>query len=192
MTMARREQKRAARTMPPALEQSWRARVGAVLALCVTLCVWLFLRSGYYVWLVIALPASALLVVMMAATVYERWLLMRAQVSFGRRGIRCLIVHSQSPVWKDRIATEWLPRLAAVAATLDWSQRARWGRTLEVELFHRFCSGERNFNPAVIVFRGFKRPYVYRFFEAFRAAKHGQDRYLRQLEQQMFDSVRSD
>jgi hypothetical protein len=180
-----REQKRAARAAPAPLDKTQRFGCSVVLVLAGAICVSLYLGTGYIVWLVIGAPAGALLLVILANEISERALLLRAQSSLGRRGVRCVVVLSPSPVWRDHIATEWMPSLAPFAVTLDWSQRKHWGRTLPAELFDRFCGRERNFNPAVLVLRGWRRPYVFRFYEAFRAAQHGRPQYLRQLETEM-------
>ena len=44
----------------------------------------------------------------------------------------------------------------------------------------------RNYNPAVLVFRGLRRPAVYRFYYAFQQAKHGRTQYLDALEAELF------
>ena len=43
-----------------------------------------------------------------------------------------------------------------------------------------------NFNPALILLRGLRHPYVYRYYYAFRDAKHGNMEALRRLETHMF------
>ena len=69
---------------------------------------------------------------------------------------------------------------------LNWTKRADWRNSLEVRLFIHFIRSRRNFNPAVLVLRGMKRPMVYRFYYAFRDAKNGRRDYLIELEQEMF------
>ena len=46
-----------------------------------------------------------------------------------------------------------------------------------------------NFNPAVLVLRGLKRPLVYRFYYAFQHAKHGRTDYLERLERDLFEHL---
>jgi hypothetical protein len=145
-------------------------------------------QSGWWVWLLIASPAVSLLVVVVASVIYEIGLLTLAHIIYARRGIRCLIIYSQSPLWRDHIASTWLPTIGPVAAMLDWSSRSTWTGGVAVALFRRFC-GEQDFNPAVIMFRGWRRPYVFRFFRAFREAKHGRPTYLQSLEEQMFRTL---
>jgi hypothetical protein len=188
VTIGTRERKRAARAVPPALETSHRLVAGGILMAFSAGCAALYSLRGWWVWLLIAAPAISLLVALTASVVYELGLLALAQLMFGRGGIRCVVVHSQSPNWRAHIAARWLPRLGSVAVTLDWSSRARWRSGLTVALFHRFC-GPSDFNPAVIVFRGLRRPYVFRFRRAFQEAKRGRRHYVDALEEQMFRAI---
>jgi hypothetical protein len=103
-----------------------------------------------------------------------------------------VLVYSRSPVWESYVASEWLPRFGDVAALLNWSDRSSWGLSVEVSLFKRFCRPGVNFNPAVIVLRGLRRPLVFRFFYAFQEAKHGRREYLARLERQMFAALALD
>jgi hypothetical protein len=189
-TTSGKEGKRAARAAPPPLRANWtRAGCAAALLLFGSVCVALYLWRGWTVWLVVAIPAVALLIILLAVTTYEHILLVLAYLVLQRRGVRCVVIHSQSPIWKDRIQNEWLPRLGPRATTLDWSQRARWRRSIAVALFERFARVDRNFNPAVIVLRGLRQPYVFRFFRAFHEARHGRVSYLQRLEGDLFRTV---
>lgn len=105
------------------------------------------------------------------------------------RGIRCLVIHSDSPTWQDHIRDTWMPRLGGRATSLNWSERNRWPNSLEVRLFRSFIEGRLNFNPAVLVFRGLRRPLVFRFYYAFQQAKYGRAQYLEALEAQVFQAV---
>jgi hypothetical protein len=183
-----RQRKRARRATPPSIESSHRLAAGGILITFSAGCAVLYWQRGWWVWLLIAAPAVSLLIALTATVVYELGLLALAQLVFGRQGIRCVVVHSQSPNWKDHISARWLPRLGNAAVTLDWSRRARWGSGLRVALFHRFC-GPYEFNPAVIVFRGLRRPHVFRFRRAFHEAKRGRRHYVHALEEQMFRAV---
>jgi hypothetical protein len=187
-TTGTRERKRAARAVPPALEPTSRPLALVVLLAFVMFCWLLYWQRGWWVWLLVAIPAASLLIVLTASLLYEIALLVLARLLLSPRGIRCVVVHSQSPLWQDRIAATWLPRLGKAAVTLDWTQRGTWRRTLAVALFHRFC-GQSDFNPAVIVFRGVRRPYVFRFRRAFHEVKRGRLQYVHALEDQMFHAV---
>ena len=76
-----------------------------------------------------------------------------------------------------------------MSESLNWSERARWKRSLAVSVFRHFVFQPFNFNPAVVVFRGFRSPLVYRFYYAFREASHGRHQYLEELEAAMVEAV---
>src|SRR5262245_12895034 len=99
------------------------------------------------------------------------WLLAHVRAAWSRRGVRSLVVHSNSPNCEDRIASEWLPRMGSRAVTLNWSERSQWRSSdLRVRVFRAFA-GQEAFNPGVLVFRGLRAPLVFRFFGAFHQAK---------------------
>src|SRR5439155_17111193 len=104
------------------------------------------------------------------------------------RGVRCLIIHSNSPLWEGHVETHWFPRLGKMADTLNWTERAAWPESLAVRVFRQFCFQSRNFNPAIIVFRDLDDPLVFRFFYAFHEAKDGRPQYLSALEGQAFEA----
>jgi hypothetical protein len=104
-------------------------------------------------------------------------------------GRRVLFVYSNSPIWKDHIEAEVLPRLPSTAAVLNWSQRSEWSRwSLSVWLF-RFYAGNREYNPLAIVIRPWRGPMLFRFWRAFRDSKHGTIEPLRALEASFFQSI---
>jgi len=106
-------------------------------------------------------------------------------------GRRVLFIYSDSPVWKVHIETEVLPRLPSTASVLNWSERSRWSRwSLSVWLF-RFYAGTSEFNPLGIVVSPWWRPELFRFWRAFREAKHGRHETLRALEASFFKAVGS-
>lgn len=119
---------------------------------------------------------------------YGLLLLVAAWVRWFGGPVRGILVFSESPNWKEYVEKEWLSRLGARVVVLNWSNRRSWWPTLPVLVFHYFCCGQEqdNFNPAVILFRGIKYPYVYRYFYAFRDAKHGRPETLHQLETHMY------
>jgi hypothetical protein len=112
--------------------------------------------------------------------VWRRW---------TRRGVRCLVVYSDSSPWRDHIKTGWLPRIGDAAIVLNWSERRSWHSDLAVRVFRRFCGEWHNFNPAVVVFRGLREPYVFRFFYAFQEVKANRRQYLETLEAQMLAAL---
>lgn len=121
-------------------------------------------------------------------------LLMLAHWRFRRKGIRGIVVLSDSPNWRSHIEANWLPRLSDQVVTLNWSQRRTWRQTLPVMLFRHFGigAGNENYCPVVIFFRGLRHPYVYRCFYAFRDAKHGNTEALHRLETHMFAQFQRD
>jgi len=128
-------------------------------------------------------------VAMVGGYLYGLLLLAIVQKRWASRGVRCLLIYSDSPLWRDHIRTGWLPRFEGLAVTLNWSERASWRSDLGVRVFRWFCGQRSNFNPAVVVFRGLSRPYVFRFFYAFQETKAGRNQYLSTLESQMFEAI---
>lgn len=120
-------------------------------------------------------------------------LLLRALVTLRYAGIRAVLVWSDSPTWKPHIEEHWLPRIRSRVVLLNWSERRRWTRTLEVLLWRHFCGHYESiggcygsYNPAVIVLRGLRDPIVLRFFRPFRAMKKRNSEPLRDLETTLF------
>jgi hypothetical protein len=102
------------------------------------------------------------------------------------RGRRVLFVYSNSPIWKDHLEAEVLPRLPTSAVILNWSQRRAWSRvSLPVWLFNTFA-GRREFNPIAMVFRPFAPPRTFRFWRAFRDYKDGRPQQLQRVEADFF------
>jgi hypothetical protein len=188
VTRARREQERAQKAAPSAeARRAWGCDA-AMLALA-AVCVWLYSVTSWRWWLV----PSALIGVVFAYAIcnrlYEVGLLMSARQRWAPAGVRCLVIHSDSPVWSEYIQAEWFPRLSSVARWLNWSQRATWRSSLEVRLFRQFCFARFNYNPSVLVFRGLRAPLVFRYFYAFHEAKHGNRQCLEALEAEMFAAL---
>ena len=115
-------------------------------------------------------------------------LLVAAWRCWHRTSIRGILILSDSPNWKSYIEEHWLPRLDGKVVILNWSERSKWESSLPVRIFRRFgmAGGHLNFNPSVILLRGLRYPLVYRYFYAFRDAKHGNMTALRHLEEHMF------
>lgn len=145
---------------------------------------------GGWVWVLFAFPACIAFSVVAWREAHGYLLLAAARRNLRRRGVDFIIVYSNSPNWKQHILDTWVPRLGSRAALLNWSERARWQPTLEVRLFNHFVKAPRNFNPAVLALRGLRRPLVYRFYDAFRHAKHDRTDYLETLERELFEHVK--
>ena len=128
-----------------------------------------------------------------AYKVYGIVLLLVAWLRWRGSRIRGILVTSNSPNWHDYIEKAWLPRLEGRVVVLNWSERSTWRNELAVMIWRRFgvCFNESNVNPLVILFRGLAYPYVYRFFYAFRDAKHGNRDALRRLEDHLFAQIDS-
>ena len=106
------------------------------------------------------------------------------------RGKYILFVYSDSPIWKDYIEKNILPRLQTCAVILNWSQRKSWPRwfSLPVMLFN-FFGGRRKFNPIGIVFHPLKLRKVFRFWEPFQEYKHGNSQPLAEIQSQFLGFV---
>jgi hypothetical protein len=118
------------------------------------------------------------------------WLKYRFWRRHGRAGRFVLFVYSDSPVWKEYVESNILPRVGRHAVTLNWSRRREWGRThpFEAKLFRRWA-GEREFNPLALVIRPGRRVKVLRFWQAFRDFKHGRGAALKRAEAALFEEV---
>jgi hypothetical protein len=110
-------------------------------------------------------------------------------IVWSPRGRRVLFVYSDSPVWKEYVETNILPRLPKSAVILNWSQRSRWRSVdLAVWLF-RFYGGWREYNPLALVIRPLRGPRVFRFWRAFRDFKHGKVETLQRLEATLLKEI---
>jgi hypothetical protein len=180
-----RERKRATKAMPPRLESQ---SPGCFVAMLVYLgvCSLLFWQTRWWLWIGLAGPAAIGVATLIARALRGRILLAECRRVFSPRGVRFLVVYSESPTWEAHIREAWLPRFGQTAVLLNWTERARWESSLEVRLFKHFIKSWRNFNPAVLVLRGHERPLVYRFFYAFQQARNGRAQYLSELEEELF------
>ena len=185
-----KERKRALKARPPRIDAIASPGCVGVVIGYLALCLSLYWATQSTWWLALAAPALLLLVVSVTDKILGLIVLSESRRLLESRGIRCLVVYSESPMWGDYIRTAWLPRLGHRAVTLNWSERSSWPSSLEVRLFKRFIgSSWRNFNPAVLVLRGLQRPQVFRFYYAFQQAKHGRRQYLETLESGLFDEL---
>jgi len=185
-TYGTNERKRAARARPPAL--GGHMPIGCVVFLAVYLatCLAFLWFTNRLFFLALGIPGLIVVGYGVTRYAYGVCLLIAVRVAWSPRGVRCLLVHSNSPAWDTRVRTVWLPSFGHLAVTLNWSERASWRQTLSVRVFNRFCRRTHNFNPAVVVFRGLRQPLVFRFFYAFHEAQAGRTRYLEGLEADLF------
>lgn len=129
--------------------------------------------------------------VLLAAAIYVLWaVLLRflVLVLWSPRGYRVLVVYSNSPHWKQYFEEHIVPRLGSRCVVLNWSERRRWSFSLAKCLFWLY-GGHRAYNPLVVVVRPFGRAKIFRFWQAFRDAKHDHPEPLRRLEAELFTTV---
>jgi hypothetical protein len=152
--------------MPPPL---YRFPVGclAVVLVYVGLSTALFVATRSILFVALALPGLIVLGYQALRRLRARQLLAEVRRTCAPRGVRCLIIYSNSPLWEGHV------------------------ESLAVRVFRQFCFElpRRNFNPAIIVFRGLDDPFVFRFFYAFHEAKEGRPLYLNLLESQAFEAL---
>ena len=107
------------------------------------------------------------------------------EAAHGRHGRRLILVYSRSPHWQAYIEQHWLPRYAAQAVVLNWSDRSTWRALsptpVEIALFERHA-GRAEYNPLVIGVPARGTVRVIRFWQAFRDFKHGREHALRRAE----------
>ena len=111
--------------------------------------------------------------------VWARWLPRRTDT---------LVVYSNSPIWQAYFEGQVIPRLGDRAVLLNWSERRQWRWSLPVLLF-RCLAPRREFNPIVMVFRPFRWPLIFRFYEAFRAFMHGRPEQVEQTRRDLFRAL---
>jgi hypothetical protein len=143
--------------------------------------------SGWVlVTLVVVVVTPLLLPLGLAYGLYALLLHVLLWLLWSPAGKRVLFVYSNSPVWQSYIEGNILPRLPQGSVVLNWSDRRRWRWwSLSVAVFH-FFGGSREFNPLAVVVRPFRWGRVFRFWRAFRDAKHGNQEPLKVVETQFF------
>ena len=102
------------------------------------------------------------------------------------RELAGLLVYSDSPLWRTRIESEWLPRLGDRVAVLNWSDRRSWDADDPLVRLYRGCGARP---PVLIALRKERRPLVFAFAPAFRNAKLGSGEELEGLEKRMFGMI---
>ncbi len=135
-------------------------------------------------WTIIfVIPLAAFLV----SYLFEKALLLLAQMQSKDTGKVGILVTSDSPHWKDYIEEEWLPRLSDAVSVLNWSQRSHWASSIQTRIFYKFVGAEENYCPSVVLLRGLKHPLIFRYYYAFRDARHGNAAARSALEARMFE-----
>src|SRR5262245_23904332 len=112
-----KERKRALKAMPPRLEVG---SPGCVVALVTYLghCLSLYRATHSSRWLALAAPGLLVLAVAVIKQVWGLMLLSESRRRLESRGVRCLVVYSESPTWEEYICDQWLPRLGHRAVAL--------------------------------------------------------------------------
>jgi hypothetical protein len=141
--------------------------------------------AGFKVFLALILPLLAP-ILLVGLLIYLLWgVVLYTVIWLTRRKPFVVFVYSNSPNWKDYVEQEILPHLPGHAAILNWSERRTWKISLAVLTF-RYFSEYRNFNPMAIVIQPFHFVKTYRFFEAFKAFKHGDPRKVVEIKDEFF------
>ena len=115
------------------------------------------------------------------------------------RGKFILFVYSDSPIWRDHILSDLLPRIRDHSVVLNWSERRNWRQhfSLPVMAFRAFGGPTRSkgfareFNPMAVVFRPFRIGKAFRFWKAFKDYKHGTAEPLEKMESEFLTLVDS-
>jgi hypothetical protein len=137
------------------------------------------------VWLPLVLIGGAIYGAFAAYLYVAVWLFWCA------RGANVFLVYSRSPNWQEHIENDILPKLPDSTVVLNWSDRKAWSRfSLRAQVFWHFL-GTREHTPAAILFRPFRRARILRFYEGYRAAKHGDEKPLNTMESEFLDLVRA-
>lgn len=138
-------------------------------------------------------PVAILASVPAGLTVWQElrvWRLTRRALRKRGSGIKGLLVYSRSPNWQPYIEQQWLPRIGGMLELLDWSDRARWRQSdPRVRLFETFIASDEDYNPAAVISRAGRPPLVFRFYPAFKNAKHGNREGLEELEMKFFAAL---
>ena len=135
---------------------------------------------GILILLVAALPLWLAI-----GALYVLWLGTFHLVVWMRHPTFVVFVYSDSPKWKCHVEEEILPTLPVAPAVLNWSEKQHWHRTsLAAHAFMLF-GGSKAYCPMAIVFRRGRWVRTFRFFKPFQAAKHGDQRCLVELQEQL-------
>ena len=143
--------------------------------------------SGRVLLALVVLVASPLVLLLLVTYgLYAVLLHVLLWLLWSPTGKRVLFVYSNSPLWQSYIEETILPRLPRGSVVLNWSERRRWRWwSLSAAVFH-FFGGSREFNPLAVVIRPLRWGRAFRFWRAFRDAKHGNRDALQLVETQFF------
>lgn len=147
----------------------------------------LWRRSGRALLALVVVVCSPLLLpLLLVYGLYALLLHVLVWLLWSPGGTCVLFVYSNSPVWQSYIEDSILPRLPRGSVVLNWSERRRWRWwSLSAAVFY-FFGGSREFNPLAVVVRPFRWGRTFRFWRAFRDAKHGNQHALQLVETRFF------
>lgn len=116
-----------------------------------------------------------------------------------------MFVYSDSPHWKSYAEETIIPKIIQVSHIVNWSHRSQWNEkkySFEQKIFfhhaalHSYWINKKkrwtgeNYNPLAIIFDPWWKPKVLRFYKAFKMAQHGKDKFLKELEIELFSSLK--
>jgi hypothetical protein len=141
---------------------------------------------------VLAVLLSPLIVAgFVAYGIYTALLYLTIWAVWCRNGPRVFISYSRSPHWQERFENVLIPQLPSSSIIVNWSDRKTWPRfSLRTLAFEHYL-GNIAHTPSVIVFKPLRRAQVFRFFEAYKIFKHGNDVPVLELESALLNAVGS-
>ncbi|MGE3313933.1 MAG: hypothetical protein AB7O26_02375 [Planctomycetaceae bacterium] len=107
-------------------------------------------------------------------------------ISWGRRGINTLLIHSISVLWHDYIRDQIRPQLPRNTVILNFSDRRSWSNWSLPVITFRCLGAGHGLHPMIIVVRPFRRTRVFSFYKAFQEAKLGNSEKLKMMQFDLF------
>lgn len=154
-----------------------------------------FFKKSRNAALVIVLVPVALLVALWSLVLltlyvfYRTTLYLLVWTLWLPKGKDILFVYSDSPIWREYLTTQILPRLRTRAVVMNWSERRTWRWwSLRTAVFQHFA-GSRDFNPLIVLFRPFRSARIFRFWSAFSDWKHGDKEPVEGLCRELFSAL---
>jgi len=140
--------------------------------------------------LVIAVILSPLIIAgLLAYGIYSAFLYLAIWAAWCRAGSRVFVSYSRSPHWQGRFETVLIPQLPESTIIVNWSDRKNWSRlSLRTIAFEHFL-GRNAHTPAAVIFRPFRRAQVFRFYEAYRKLKRGNELPVQEQESALLRAV---
>jgi hypothetical protein len=140
-------------------------------------------KIGVALMLIGALPLIPVLLVLLAIYMLIATIWFRAAIacSYFPRGVRFLVVYSDSAQWKNYFESEVMPALGSGVRSINLSteggRKGRW--ELDWQLYRHTC-GYRDRFPVVYKFTRLGGWKTVRFYDAFMQAKRGETAALEQ------------